>query len=360
MRHFSKKAILIEPNRFHQETLPSITYLLNEMGYFVEVYTVKKTHINNSFNGFKHIYCGKHSIEGPFFWLDKLRKFKNYDLIIWNSIEPEKWLEEAKSQNIPTICIIHSASLLQSKSEYQSFFSSPHRSPLVLAEHIGTPQEDRPEEIPWIFPITPSSTIRNYPKKKPLTSPIQLCTDGHLIFEHRDYAGLIEAVYTLHQAAIGDFEVNIIGNSNTVDGTLMQNQLEQLKIKHLFKFHHQILPFSQMYEEFSQMHFILPLINWEGDINTKSYFFERGSFAFPLAIQFKMLPIAHRRLAACYQWGKSILPYNYHELAEGMTQALQMTQEDYEERHHHLDSIRHRYITHNLAQIESIITKITS
>ena len=358
MRRFTKKAILIEPNRFHRETLPNITYLLNEMGYFVEVYTARKSHINNSFNGFKHLYCRKHSIEGPFFWLDRVRKFKDYDLIVWNSVEPEKWLDDAEIASIPTLCIMHTASLLQTP-KYRSFFSKQNRSPLVLGEHIRATSDDNENEIPWIFPITTPETIAHFPKNKELTHPIQFCTQGYLNFERRDYAGLIEAAYSLHQAAIGDFEINIVCNSNTVDGTIMQNQLDQLKIKHLFKFHHQTLPFGQMYEEFSQMHFILPLINWEGDSHAKSYFSERGSFTFPLALQFKMIPIAHRRLSACYRWDKAIIPYQYHELENGMITALKMSKEDYQDRQDHMDTIRQNYLSHNLNQIEALIKKVT-
>jgi hypothetical protein len=359
MRRFSKKAIVIEPNRFHRETLPSITYLLNQMGYFVEIYTARKAHINNPFNGLKNLHYRKHSIEGPFFWMDKVRKFKDYDLIVWNSIEPEKWVDDAKLSTIPTICTMHSASLLHTNSLYKSFFSESHRCPVVLAQHIGSPKDDYPTEIPWLFPILPPETTKHYPMSKKLTQPIQFCTQGYLNFQRRDYASLIEAAYTLHQSETSKFEINIICNSNTVDGTLMQNQLEQLKIKHLFKFHHQTLPFGEMYEEFSQMHFILPLINWESDMHAKSYFLERGSFTFPLALQFKIIPIAHRRLAACYRWGEAIIPHQFQELAQGMSEALNMSPEDYDHRQEKLDTIRASYLDHNLSEIEAIIKKIS-
>jgi len=316
----SKRCVVVEYNDFHDEVLPSVVFYLTSLGYHVDVitsYAVFKKNIFSTFDAadrpkFSWFYYDGWGVSA---W-EKLFKFAGYELIFFNSIEPEYILHKRYYKDTPALAVMHNAKLLEKKS-YKDLFSSKATLPLCLSLNAyNYVQNDlNYKKVDWISPIIFSSAA-NIQKK------VTFCVQGNIVFSRRNYLDLITSVTSLVNEGVRDFSIAIIGK-NTGDCKDLKSRIRSLNIYAYFVFYESELEYSNFYQKIQSSCFLLPLIDTTA-IEYKPYFSYKVSSVMGLIFGFTIIPIMHRKLAEKYNMTEGSVVYDDGGLANAMKIALSL------------------------------------
>lgn len=308
------KCAVIEYNYYHGEVLPTIIYILNSLGiYNIDVYVSKKIAKHNPFVYSPGLKYNLREIDILFFKLLESLRFRDYDLLIFNSIEPKEILQRIWHISIPTIAIVHNGSLLKDDIDYINFFKSNIRKPVVLSPHISKLLLPEVEWI-WCVDVLEKPKVKRPDKK-------YFCVQGNLVFRRRNYESLIDAVEKLISEDIKNFNILIVGRNDTKDGLAFKQIIKDKRLDNFFTFSKGEIKYKEYYDLIAQAHFILPLIDKTKN-EFKSFFFEKNSSSIHVAFSLGIVPIIHEQLAQIYGVEDSSIKYEDGKLSNALKQAI--------------------------------------
>ncbi|GEM_PF-5145754 len=335
------KCALIEHNFYHQETLPTFAYLLNKLGIKVDVYTSREGIKNNVFYYCSNLrYSLKRSDKLTFKLSAKIKKYKDYDFIIINSLEPKSIMFEASKLHIPTLAVVHNANLLIEDHEYISFFSTANRIPIVLAKHIVS-YLNKQIKASWIAPLYLGS-FKNITTRRPI-----FCVQGNLEYSRRNYDSLIESVESLLSDGIDHFIVMLIGRNNTLDGTVFKKKIHKRNLSRHILLSDKNLSYRDYFNMIKKAQFILPLLDRTSE-KYNPYFSYKITSSISIALGSSLIPIVHKDLAKLYEIEDSSFIYNDGELYKAMKKAIYSDKETLNSKRRHLKKLRENML--NISQ----------
>src|SRR5947207_13853933 len=97
------RCALVEFNPFHDEVLPTFTWLLNRLGIEPDVYLVERSARRRPFGRSEGMRFRIRSVE----WMDRLWglpfRLRRYQLMIVNSMEPAAILDRVAGLDVPLL-----------------------------------------------------------------------------------------------------------------------------------------------------------------------------------------------------------------------------------------------------------------
>ncbi|MEM4395456.1 MAG: glycosyltransferase family 2 protein [Thermoplasmata archaeon] len=349
----STKCALIEYNHYHEEILPTMIYILNSFGINnIDVYAPRAIIKNNPFVYSSGLRFNLRESDGLFFkLLIEPYHFRNYDLLIFNSIEPKEILQRISHISVPTIAVIHSGSLLKDDIDYINFFMNPIRKPIVLSPHISkflSPTIN----VQWIWCVD----IFEYPKIKKIDKTY-FCVIEDLEFRRCNYESLIEAVEKLVAEGIQDFHIIVVSKKYTKYGLTFKQIVKDKKLDKFFTFSKTGIMYKEFYDLVAKAHFILPLIDLTKN-ESKPYFSEKNISSVNIAISFGTVPIIHKQLAQIYGIEDSSIKYEDGKLIDALKQAINTDEKTFEYMRNNLLSKKEILLNQSILNIKKVLNDL--
>ncbi len=342
------KCALIEFNYYHDETLPSLVYLLNRIGIVPDVYLPVRAARKDPFAYARSLRWRRFFTDGLWAVRGTPSRFLRYEFAIFNSVEPPSVLHRAAANNVPTLAVLHNADLPAAHSEYAAYFSSPARRPIVLwgyiAEALGSRLDAR-----WIAPVYLGDT----PQPPSRRGPVTFCVQGNLEYSRRNYQSLLQAVSALRHER-RDFKVSVVGRSDGLDGLAFKREVARADLGRFFSFTSGEIGYRDYFARVAAADFLLPLIDASSE-RYSPYFRCKLTSSMSLAIGLGVVPIAHTRLATLYRVAEGGLTYEDGGLADAMRQALADPPDVHEHRRHSVASVKSRLLVESEANLREAV-----
>ncbi|MEM2614446.1 MAG: glycosyltransferase family 2 protein [Nitrososphaerota archaeon] len=345
------KCAVIEYNYYHGEVLPTIIYILNSLGiYNIDVYVSKKIAKHNPFVYSPGLKYNLREIDILFFKLLESLRFQDYDLLIFNSIEPKEILQRILHISVPTIAIVHNGSLLKDDNDYINFFKNTIRKPIVLSPHISKLFSSTVE---WIWCLD----VFEIPKKVKELDRKCFCVQGNIVFQRRNYESLIDAVEKLISEDIKNFHILIVGRNDTKDGLAFKQIIKDKNLDKFFTFSKGEITYKEYYDLIAQAHFILPLID-KTKSEFKPFFFEKNSSSIHIAFSFGIVPIIHEQLAQIYEIEDSSIKYADGRLADALKQAINIDKQTLQNMQNAILSKKENLLNQSILNMKRLLNEL--
>lgn len=326
-----KKALLLEFERHHHETLASITSYFNQCGFNVDVFANFITPLNNSFDNTQNILFKRKDIKHPLFWLKEKQKFKTYDIIIVNTIgianqnRKHEILNRIKNLKKTIFCIIHNTEILSIDPLMEQFFMTDNHIPIFLDDFLVNNSNSKFQPLS-LAPVLTENFFKST-KVTPFKSEvINFAVQGHFDSKRRCYKELLSSMQILKKKKY-PFMIHFLGNTNTPDGREFKKKINELKLTTHTKFFDQMLPFSTLYNEFSRMDFWIALLEPTQNKYQHSYTTHRHSGGLSLSLQFNVIPIIRSEFKKIYNWHKAMVLYENGHLCEVLEASCKLNSE---------------------------------
>jgi hypothetical protein len=317
------RAAVVELNYYHDETLPTVVYALNQLGFDADVYLPARAARKNAFGlttGLRYerlltdsrsrLGRAKRRIRGT------PARTRRYDALVMNSIEPIDRLEFASRINLPTIAIVHNADLLRN-DRYVDFFSTGSRLPLFLGRHVANAAGGDHGDA-WLAPVYLGDVAAATPPREITV----FCVQGNVEFGRRDYAGLVDAAITLATER-SDFAIRMVGRSGTRDGEAFRATIRAAGVAELFQFGDGEISYSDYLTDVATSDWVLPLLD-PSVPGLASYFSVKITSSMSMAIGLGVPAVAESLLADHYGVSHAAVTYPAGGLLGGMRAALAM------------------------------------
>jgi len=322
---YTKRAILVELNRYHGEVLPSLVYYLNSLGYWVDILTTADLILLDPFVYSQNLDCKIEPISNSFSQFNWQHKVDQYDILVWNSIEPEKHLDLVSNVHAPTLAIIHNGSRLLS-TEYKNFFNDKNRQALVLSPHLQDYIANNGLTTNWIFPSYFSDIPHSGQHKS-----VSFCVQGKMEFKRRNYMSMIKATKSIvRNKESKSFHVKYIGKSDSFEGFLLRSLIKLYGLTDYTRYSNQVSLYKEYLKELSVSDFLCPLI--DDSKKYRSYYCEKASSSIPISIGNGIIPILHEKFAKLYHLENIAVCYSNSKLENALRDALNLTLEQVEEK----------------------------
>lgn len=345
------RVALIEYNTYHDEILPTLYYLFDRLGFIVDIYTSETNIRKNAFH-----YCRKelrfelNSTSGCFFpYWERLAKYRIYDLIVVNSIEPEYILSQFAYYSGPLLAIIHNAHLIKNTDSYSRFFDVSNRKLLVLSDHIRSYLDGIMAAF-VIYPVYFGEVPFAVPQKT--TFSVQ----GNIEFTRRNYSSILDAVFEVSKSRT-DFYVSIVGRDHGEDGQQFRDSIKLKGLDSFFRFHGKdVTSYKKYFSVLKSSDFILPLVDTTKECY-QPYFKDCASSSIPISIGLEVPCVIHQEMARVYDMVQA-LTYDDGNLADAMVRALSMSDEEHMRLRADLQKKKEELLTHSLVNIKRVLGEL--
>ncbi|TKS58180.1 MAG: hypothetical protein EWM72_03176 [Nitrospira sp.] len=338
------KCAVVEYNYCHDETLPTLVYLLNNLGISVDVYASRRAIRNNPFAYTTGLSFSLRQCDGVFFKLRSDRfHFRHYDFLILNSLEPKAILERVADIQVPILGVMHNGNLIRTDPDYASFFGESGRKPLVLAGHISDFLSGT-TVARWVSPVLLGQVK---PTKSDNLDQVRLCVQGNLEFERRNYECLLDAIEQLIVDGVRKLKVMIIGRNGTNDGLIFREQIRKRNLVSFFEFSKGELPYKNYYEFIAKANFLLPLVDTTSS-HYRPYFLDKVTTSVLVSIGMCVIPIIHEQLADLYGIKSESVTYEDGELPDALKRAFSTDRDTLEKLHSGLASKREALLSESI------------
>jgi glycosyltransferase involved in cell wall biosynthesis len=214
------KIALIEFNKYHDELFPTWIYILNEIynnKCSIDIITRKENKEKNvlAYCNFKNVKWRilKKLIFRIMLYSNYVNMYlKKYDILIFNSIEPERIIKIVKRLNRISYAVIHNGIIVQTRESYKELIMNNNMIPIFLSENI----------FKYCF-NTKSNYITPYylgekPDEERKIEKVLFLIQGNLSFERKDYVSLIKSAKKLKNEGKSEyFKFMILGNKNNLE-----------------------------------------------------------------------------------------------------------------------------------------------
>lgn len=347
------RCALIEYNDYHDEVLPSLVHLLNELGVIPDVFMVRSAIARNAFEFAPELRWRRHDLDGVAAKLVKtVTRYRRYDLVIIASLEPKALINAAKEIRRPTLAVLHNADLLLDDADYRSYFSATGRKPFVLGRHISAYLGAQGYPTGWAsfvyFGVVPVSTRAGM--------SVEFGVPGNLQEARRNYGSLLDALDQLRMEG-REFHVRMIGRSDNHDGDRFRSALEQRGMTTVVSFEPQATH-GGYFREIRRCDFLLPLVD-ESSPTYRPYYTVKVASAVYMSLGLGIPLVAESALAATYGVLPGAVTYENGGLAGAMRTAMSMSQSDRHVLSVALDEIRTRSVAGSLESLAASIGAVT-
>ena len=361
-----KKACIIEYNDYHDEIIPSLIFALNTNGFHVDVYlsegNIKKQlfplfendlkfeliPISNkvsqvrAISGFvyRKFYRYVKGIKTYTGTIDNaLINSRNYDVIIFNSVEPLPVLYQcANFTHANVFYVQHNSFLLKEHPEYKKKITLERT--IVLSHHI---KHYLNADVKIITPVY----FANFSMNKLLDKKcVKFCVQGNFDSKRRNYMSLLNAVNKLHIAGLRNFSVEILGNSNTEEGNLFKTIALKYGISEYFTIHDAVLPYLEYYHKISNCDYVLPLIDNQ-NLSHFSYELWKCSSTINLSIGLGVVPCISDYYKSIYNLHESCISYSNDDVYTAMLKAIELSEKEYIRLQSNLNRLKKNYLEEN-------------
>ena len=353
------KVAVVEFNNHHDEVIPSVVYALNELGVEPDVYVTERAIRNDAFAWASGLRYRLGSIDGSGF-LGRARarvrgtpsRFRRYDALFVNSVEPLPALEKASRIDLPTVGVVHNAELLQDAGPYAQYFADPKRQPIVLGRHVAASLGMAPGKgwLGYFFfgDVEPERTAGD--------DRTTLCVPGNVEYVRRDYGSLVSAVETIAGERT-DFRVMIVGRSQWRDGRDLRAQVEARGLADRFVFTEPDIPQPRYLALVAAADFILPLID-PVIPGLAPYFSVKITSSMSMSIGLDVIPIAEASLATLYGVDQAAVTHPSGHLVDGIRAALDMSPGDRQARVASLGRIRSEALASSVTNLADALASV--
>jgi hypothetical protein len=369
-------ACIIEYNDFHDETIPSIVFVLNNLGYDVDIYLTDNNINKQLFNVFSNdlkfsLKTVKTTGQHLPFLLNKiyLKYYKlikgisaltgtldtavisqrKYDVIIFNSVEPLDVLYKTSDYHKSHVFyILHNAYLLQKHSEYIKIIDI--NKTFVLSQHINNYFSKNLKVLSPVY-------FGNIYKESAINpSCIKFCVQGNFDSKRRNYISLIDAIKRFQSENIINFKIEILGNSNNEEGLLFKDAVNRNSLSQYFTLYNYILPYKQYYEVLVSSDYVLPLLD-DSSLYFNSYLLWKCSSSINAAIGLGIVPCLNMDFAAAHNLQNASITYLSDDLYSAIKTALYKTNEEYSILQSNLKQIKNELLLQNFNNLRNAIAK---
>lgn len=298
-----KKVLVFELNNYHTEVFPIyenlLPSLLNdsvELEYFV--YGSKEKDIKKMYPKTEAICSSittfalkQFYLRVPFFVykINKIIKQKNPDIVIFNSIEPErnyKIFKAIKAQK--KIAVIHNP---KSKT-YKNMPKEQNEHFFVLSNIVYEIYKDKIPLDGYFLPFFKAHDIKKIENLGVTTIGVQ----GLLNYKKRDYIHLLDIAKELKRRNEKSIVFNIIGGIKTKDGIKFTNSVKESGLQELFVFHSHLNDY-EFAQELSRCDFLITLLTEKYSF----YYQDKTSASFSHSAAYKIPMILSKENAKA--WG---------------------------------------------------------
>ncbi|MBW4496553.1 MAG: hypothetical protein KME26_26440 [Oscillatoria princeps RMCB-10] len=342
------KCALIEYNNYHDQTFPTLVYVLRKLNINVEIFTsrknIKRDVLFDAVTNDINVACS----DGILFRMQELfHKYHHYDFIIANSIEPQFNLSRILKIGAPTLAILHNSSLFFKEKKYKNYLSNRSTKLLVLTPYVSN-YLSKDIKSYWIRPVYLGNQI-SVPEDKNV-----FCVQGTINFKRRNYSSLIEAVLKLRETGNTQFKIRIIGGLNSPDRKNFYKDIALNNIGNFFEVFEEDIPYQKYLYYLSTSDFILPLLDTSSSIY-QPYFVTKDSSSLSTAIALNVPVVAHQKLAAVHEVTEASIVYEDNGLADAMKQAMEIKKSERELLKKRMAQIKESFLQQSVANMKEAI-----
>ena len=351
------RAAIVEFNYYHDETLPTVVYAMNQLGIDADVYQPARAARKNAFSlapGLRHARLLTSSSSR----LGRARlalrgtpaRNRRYDVLVMNSIEPIGVLQRASRIELPTIAIVHNGDLLND-SRYAGFFSTGTRLPLFLGRHVATTVGGDDSDA-WLAPVY----LADAPPTTPAGAGTVFCVQGNVEYGRRDYAGLVEAVVELARER-SDFVIRMVGRSNSRDGADFRATIEERGVADRFQFSEGEIPYAAYLAQVASSDWVLPLLD-AGIPALAPYFSVKITSSTSMAVGLGVPLVAESSLANLYGVSGAVVTHAQGDLIGGMRAALATPADERAEFARRLAEVRAELLAASIRHVARVLDRL--
>lgn len=320
------RCALLEFNPYHGEILPAWVHVLNRLGVEADVFASLRIIRNDPLGCVRDLRYRQFLTGGPAYLWHAARRFKDYDFVVFNSIEPRGVLARAARFERPALAVLHNAHLLRENSAYREFFARPARLPVTLAAHAARTWPEAQRDS-WLAPVLLLSGDIAAPPVPETARTARLCVQGNVEYKRRNYPALLDALAELHASGETRVHVQIAGRNHIPDGKLLRRQAAERGLSAQFSYTRRPFFFTDIgyrkyYATLTGTDFILPLV--DDSPPYRAYLEDKLTSSVVAAIGLVCVPILHRRLAELYGIEDAALQYENGGLAQALRRASEL------------------------------------
>lgn len=350
-----KRCAVIEYNWWHDVTLPTLVHLLNALGYEVDVFTTRANRRNNVLFYASGARFSWNCSEGSLFRrAEKKYGYRNHDLVIANTIEgsPDA-CERLRNVTVPCLAVVHNTRGAARPGPEAEFAQAGNRGMLALAAHVSKYLGELGDRASWFAPVY----LGEVPARKD-PSRIVFCVQGNVSFVRRNYNSLVYSVKRLLSGKHTRFAVQVVGRSDNEDGEELRSMIREEGLEQVFEFGKPGILYRDYYAAVKSAHFLLPLID-HSDVRYSSYYEDKASSSFMVAIGLSVVPIVEQDLADLYGLGDACITYRDGDLEGAMAKALAMDPASIQKREEALSRQRQKLLEDSAARLKELVDRIS-
>ena len=243
-------------------------------------------------------------------------------IIVFNSIEPLKVLEKAiyfAKKNFKILVILHNGDLIY-KKKYKDFLHLKNVKVFALSELVRDYLiGEGLIKVKLMAPV-----FFNHKNIEHNNSRTTFTVQGNVNFRRRNYTSLIKAVEKLVKVdKLENFIVKILGNSNTAEGKIIKDEINNKKLEKYFYFFDQKLDYQKFYNEVQISDYLLVLQDTTS-ITYSPYFKFKSSAVINVSLGFNKIMIMHKEQSEINKLEKMSILYEDDNLRDAMLYALNM------------------------------------
>jgi hypothetical protein len=349
-----KRCAIVECYARHDEVYLTTTYLLQQLGYEVHVFSVWRNRMKNSFVHAPGLRPVVHSRLKPRQVLEAVRS-ERFDLVVFNTFEGREVLACARGvlTHTPALGFMHNGSLVSDLPDYRLFVAQPNFRLMVLAPYVAGRFAD----------IAPAGTVvpvyffdRELPRTPRADGRRRFCVQGYFDPRRRHYGQLLAALQVLRDEGRRNFEVCIMGRSFDKQFRDFARQVRAAGLAGHVRYTWKGIGYRSYYRVLNDADFLLPLISPESHA---TYFRSKSTSSIAAAIGFRVLPIVHEQLARHYSLGDAAITYDADLLA-AMRHALDLDDTELAARRSRLEEVRQRCLNDSLRQLRENIATVST
>ena len=337
------RALFVEPNEFHAETIPGFVSLLNAVGLRVTV-------IHRPTSPVAEALCRLPDAQQPMMFpltLRAMRRFlrsdvtKQYDFLLFGSgTVAQKFgyyggvfdyfglIPNGRSGHA---VIEHSSQTLLTRGDR------------LQSDRVAALREMQLSSVrfPMLAPVdfgvvSPAA----------LSEPVIFAVVGRLEASMRDVAGLFEAVRELMRTGGTMFRIDLIGGATLLD--------VPEDIRPMFRALGR-LSFPRMYDALDQAHYLLPLLD-SGTEAHRRYLRHNSTGTRQLCLGFETPMVMDRKFAAAYEFNKATaVSHSPGRLVDGLATARGLAPDDYRGMQVGLRAMKAGITTASVANLQRIL-----
>jgi hypothetical protein len=362
-----RKCLLIEPLSWHEELFPNWVYLLNDLSYFVDIYTSQA-------NIQKGAMDACHLKNFQFHNINRFGElsFHDYDFAILNSLIPEGFCESLEADPLPNLALLSKLPLPMISVVHDPAFvtSQLGRKPPLgysITDHLRSPKNALITyckhakkwlarwfgDVEWILPTY-------FGDFAPCGQRRHLSFSGCLHQYRKNFDSLFQSAQQLEQ--LTNDIVQVVGGARS-EAAFRESEWVQLLKRRISE--HQLedkiqftgfLDCRAFFDRVMGSKMLLPLVDLE--VETGAYGIKLTTSA-AYALAFSVPLIVNEDIAAQYDM-EYMICYPGGELSRGIEKFLQMSESSYDGMVAKTIKQRDDYAAMNRSTLAKLIHRITS